>query len=170
MCKPGSPAFCSAPEHDTHADTTSLLLCYLPGSLLCSLGILPLSQPGCTVTITLCNLESGGNINAHSLCWSSAPHLAAPFSTTPACRVQFYCSLQGSLHVLNPSGNRRDLWFQTVKNGSIFSLPDLCWLHFKGPNKRPPSEDVVLSTEVEADRWLPEVGHCYHLPALLCQL
>lgn len=69
-----------------------------------------------------------------------------------------------------PADPRRDLWFRPVKNRGIFSVSNLCCLSFQGPNNPRTGEDVFLSMEVEADRWLPEVGRCHHLPAPVCQL
>lgn len=69
--------------------------------------------------------------------------------------------------VFNPPADPKcDLWFRPLKNGSIFSVPNLRCLSFQGPNN-PGREDVFLSTKVEADRWLPEVGRCHHLPSLV---
>lgn len=73
--------------------------------------------------------------------------------------------------VFNPPADPRcDLWFSLVKNASIFSVSNLCCLSFQGPPNPHSRSDVFLSVEVDADRWLLEVGRCHHLPAPLCQL
>lgn len=175
VCQPGSLMFWWAPRTQHTSIQRACYLFYLPGAC-CAPWVFSLSLPGCALTILPCNFES----------WVISPLLVfllelcfsfrSSIITKPCLSgLQFHCSLQGgrmtfSLRILSPPGNKCDLCSKLWRTGAYFALCNLCWLRFKGPNNPRTGGGVCLSLEVGAGRWLPEVGQCYHLPALVCQL
>lgn len=94
MCASQAAGVLLSPEHSTYPDATSLLCVLLSGEPIVLPGY-PSSLTGCSVTIVLCNFQSGNiHANSQSLLERCFSFRSSIFNKPRLSELQFYFSLE----------------------------------------------------------------------------